>query len=251
MKEMIIQPKATGETFGDFAYKNLRNNIMLMNLEPGESIDEHALAQTLSISRTPVHEAILRLKDEHLVDVIPRKNITITKINLSYVSEGVFWRCSVEPAIIKSLVSNVPANYADKLWENLLFQEKLIKEHGNRAAFYSADDEFHKLLYLAANKGLIYSKKRYITSHFDRVRYIIRLLGDEDLESPSYRHHLNIYQVLVFGGIVDQEFVDEYVHHITAFSNTLPSIIKSNPHFFDFKNYEETDVLLLQQDDLL
>ena len=251
MKKILTLPKVDGETYSDYAYRTLRNNIMQMTLEPGEAVDEYELADILSISRTPVHEAILRLKDEYLVEVIPRKNMTITKINLSYVSEGTFWRCLVEPAVVKSLVNNVPGEYAEKLWENLQFQEKLINEHADRTAFYAADDEFHKLLYLAANKELIYSKKRYITSHLDRVRYIIRILGNKDLESPSYMHHMRIYQLIMFGGVVDKDFVDEYVRHISAFQETLPDIMKANPNYFEAGHRLELSDLLWERDFLI
>jgi len=98
---------------------------------------------------------------------------------------------------------------------------------------------------------LIYSKKRYITSHFDRVRYIIRLLGDKDLESPSYQQHLNIYQLILYGGVVDDVFMNGFIDHITAFNKTLPYIIKDNPHFFDFGSSNELTSLLLEQDKVL
>lgn len=248
MKKIIALPKVDGETYSDYAYRVLRNNIMQMTLKPGEAIDEHELADALFISRTPVHEAILRLKDEHLVEVIPRKNITITKINLNYVSEATFWRCLVEPAMIKLLVNNVPGEYAEKIWDNLQLQEKLINEHVDRTVFYAVDDEFHKLLYLAANKGLIYSKKRYITSHLDRVRYIIRILGQKDLEMQSYEHHLRIYRLIMFGGVVNDAFVEEYARHISAYQEILPDIVKANPEYFEVSHSLELSELLWERD---
>ncbi len=247
MDQLIITPPLKGEIYSDYAYRILRNNIMQLKLKPGSSIDEHAFAQLLNISRTPIHESIQRLKDEHLVEIIPRKKILITKINLAYVSEGSFWRCAVEPVIVKSLVGNISPDYAKKLWNNLRLQEQLINNHGNRADFFAADDAFHRLLYLAANKSLIYNTKRYVTGHLDRVRYLVRIVGETDLESSSYLHHMKIYQQILFSGEVDSNFEQDYARYITAFQSSLPSIMKKNPDYFEFSSkgsslFHDTDM---------
>ena len=83
------------------------------------------------------------------------------------------------------------------------------------------------------------------------MRYIIRILGNKDLESPSYMHHMRIYQLVMFGGVVDKDFVDEYVRHISAFQETLPDIMKANPNYFEAGHRLELSDLLWERDFLI
>lgn len=50
-------------------------------IRPGEVIDEKAIAAQLNVSRTPVREAVKRLVDEHLVDVIAQSATRAARIN--------------------------------------------------------------------------------------------------------------------------------------------------------------------------
>jgi len=69
---MSIDPQAllgtpVGRTAGDDVYEKVRRSILDGGLTPGERIVEERLASMLSVSRTPVREALLRLERENLV----------------------------------------------------------------------------------------------------------------------------------------------------------------------------------------
>ena len=55
----------------DFAYKHISDELLNGELIPGQKISEPALAKKLGISRTPVREAIQRLKNEGLLQQVP------------------------------------------------------------------------------------------------------------------------------------------------------------------------------------
>ena len=75
-----------------YTYRVLKENIMRLNLKPGESISEIELSEALDVSRTPVREAIVKLSEEKLVDVFPQRGSFVSKINLNLVEEAVFLR---------------------------------------------------------------------------------------------------------------------------------------------------------------
>ena len=54
----------------DQVYDMLRERIITGRIAPGDTIDDKDIAAELGISRTPVREAIKKLSDERLVDVI-------------------------------------------------------------------------------------------------------------------------------------------------------------------------------------
>jgi DNA-binding GntR family transcriptional regulator len=57
----------TSETLADQAYEALRAAIVSGELSPGEKITERGLAERLSVSPTPVREALRRLEQDRLV----------------------------------------------------------------------------------------------------------------------------------------------------------------------------------------
>ncbi|MEF9990835.1 MAG: GntR family transcriptional regulator [Romboutsia sp.] len=68
---MILYEKREKENSKDYAYRVLKDNIMVLNLKPGELLSEAELSEKLGISRTPIREVLMRLKNEHLIEVKP------------------------------------------------------------------------------------------------------------------------------------------------------------------------------------
>ncbi len=60
-----------------------RNEIVLGVLKPLEPIREAAISERLSISRTPVREALLRLADLGLVDIYPQSGTVVAPIRVA------------------------------------------------------------------------------------------------------------------------------------------------------------------------
>ncbi len=64
----------------DIAYDQLLSQILDLRLPPGSTIDEHAVAAELGLSRMPVHEAVARLAADRLVTVLPRRGSIVTGV---------------------------------------------------------------------------------------------------------------------------------------------------------------------------
>ena len=74
--------KATGSRISkgggvEHAYASLRRDIVSLALKPGAALDEIAIAARLGLSRTPVHEAVVRLASESLVVLLPNRGATV------------------------------------------------------------------------------------------------------------------------------------------------------------------------------
>jgi len=66
----------------DRAYAELEELIVTLELEPGEVVSESALGEQLGIGRTPIREALHRLARERLVNILPRRGIVVSEINV-------------------------------------------------------------------------------------------------------------------------------------------------------------------------
>ena len=97
-------PPADGETGISAArrvYGLLRQRIVEMSMLPGTRIVEKELAEELGTSRTPVHEAVQRLAEEGLIEVLPRVGTFVARIPLDSLEEAMLVRCALETAIIE------------------------------------------------------------------------------------------------------------------------------------------------------
>lgn len=70
------------ETLADQAYARVEEMIVTLDLKPGQVISESELGDRIDIGRTPLREALQRLAEDQLVEVLARKGIRITEINL-------------------------------------------------------------------------------------------------------------------------------------------------------------------------
>ena len=59
---MIFYEKKQKENGKDYAYRVLKDNIMSLNLKPGELLSESDLSEKLNISRTPIREVYNEIK---------------------------------------------------------------------------------------------------------------------------------------------------------------------------------------------
>jgi DNA-binding GntR family transcriptional regulator len=63
-------------------FERLRDEILSLELKPGQLIDEASLAARFEVSRSPVREALVRLAAEGLVETVPNKGTIVTPLNL-------------------------------------------------------------------------------------------------------------------------------------------------------------------------
>src|SRR5690606_14932935 len=74
-------PKRVAPKRVDMAYDEIKRRILTNEFAPNYQITESQLADMLGVSRTPVHEALIRLEKEHLVEVIPRHGMRVLPVS--------------------------------------------------------------------------------------------------------------------------------------------------------------------------
>lgn len=230
---MIILERIKNESHREYAYRVMRENIMQVEMKPGEIVNEVKIAEELNISRTPVHEAVYQLKEERLIEIVPRKESKVTLINMSCVNEGFFIRCAVEPSIIRLASNHLSPEDIDWFYANLEKQKVLQGDEKKIRKFFQYDDEFHKKIYMVANKPETYVSVQRVISHLDRVRYFVRVLGKFNLETVSYEEHMEVFNMLLLG-VSDKYDLNSFIHnHIIRFADFLPMLLREYPYYFN------------------
>jgi len=78
------------ESNAERAYALIRELLVMLDIRPGEPINDEALAGQLGFGRTPVREALKQLERDRLVIAYPRRGTFATSVDISdlaYISE--------------------------------------------------------------------------------------------------------------------------------------------------------------------
>lgn len=63
-------------------YKELERRIVELEYQPGELINEKELIDEFGVSRTPIREALLKLSEKDLVEMIPRVGTYVSRVDI-------------------------------------------------------------------------------------------------------------------------------------------------------------------------
>jgi DNA-binding GntR family transcriptional regulator len=148
----------------------LRDDIVTMALKPGDVISESDIAGRYGVSRQPVREAFIRLAQQGLLLIRPKRATVVKKISPEGVRQSRFIRESIEVEIIRRLAAN-PGDAQAVLGELIAEQEAASAAEDSRR-FHTLDELFHRTL--ARLAGVEYAWQ-LIDDHkmqLDRVRYL-------------------------------------------------------------------------------
>ncbi len=166
---MEILKKELSETTREYALRVIRHNIMKLEIAPGSMISEQEVAQTLEISRTPVHEALLELSKSKIVDILPQRGCLVSMIDFELVTEAVFLRRTVECAVVREACTLATDKDFAVLDENIRLQDFYLASHSYDKVM-ELDNQFHRYLYEISNKMQCYYMVELLNIHFDRLR---------------------------------------------------------------------------------
>jgi len=166
---MQIKERLEKETAREYAYRILRENIIILELEPGSLVSENELAALMGLSRTPVREALIELSKSHIVEIYPQKGSYISKIDYELVEEARFLRTVLESAIVELACDMLTESNITSLRENLKLQEFYL-ENPVPDKLLELDNQFHEQLFTACNKTQTYHLMNSMMAHYDRIR---------------------------------------------------------------------------------
>lgn len=64
-------------------YQRLRADILSCALRPGQQLQERELVERFEVSKSPIRDALLKLEEQGLVDVLPRRGYRVRRIDLA------------------------------------------------------------------------------------------------------------------------------------------------------------------------
>jgi GntR family transcriptional regulator, rspAB operon transcriptional repressor len=152
-------------------YLLIRDAIVSLQLVPGQALSENELADQYGVSRTPVREALIRLADDGLVEVVPQLGTYVSRIDPQAVREAQFIRESLELASLPRAADRVTDADAAALRALLDEQRAAAAEHDLRR-WFALDEDLHRTLLEIAGHRRVWSVVQSAKAHLDRVRML-------------------------------------------------------------------------------
>lgn len=138
----LAQPAATPRALAEEAHRRIISMIFEGALKSGDLLQEAALGERFSMSRTPVREAIKRLESEGLA-VVEGRFTRVRSVTPADVEEVFFLRLELEPLAARSAVRLPPAQIdaMEAKVRHLMVSDPTVSDLHRQT-----DYEFHALL---------------------------------------------------------------------------------------------------------
>lgn len=192
----LVAQTARKPSLVDDAYAALKQVIRDGVLPPGYQGSEQEIAEKLNMSRTPVHEAIIRLQSEGLVKVLPKRGVLVCAISPEDMREiyEVIIACeSTAAELLAALPESERRVKADAL-DALNASMRLALQKNDVVAWAKADDEFHRFLVVSCGNSRIARIAETIMDQSHRARMVS--LKWRPLPTQSVEEHHQIVDAI-------------------------------------------------------
>ena len=162
-------------------------------LQLGEALSENALAADLGISKTPVREALLQLKLEKLVDVLPQRGTYVFRMAPDQVAMISELREMLEVAAIAAAIARNHAALVERM--STIFEDmRAAFERSDNAAYRVLDGEYHQtIIDLCGNP---YITDAYAQVGFRTQALRARLSDEAGLNRISFKDHREMLKLI-------------------------------------------------------
>ncbi|QIX26469.1 GntR family transcriptional regulator [Nocardioides sp. JQ2195] len=176
------------ETAADRAHEYLRGAIMRGELTGGTMLSENELAARLSMSRTPVRAALVRLQQEGWVTIYPQRGALVRSIELGELQESAQMRHALETCGVHRSTEHTRSRARATLTENLAQQESVLAS-GAFDGFAPLALQFHRgFVELAQNQLMLVAYDRLQDRQLFSINQSApRIAGDPALVIAEHR----------------------------------------------------------------
>lgn len=205
-----------GMTLTERAWRALEEEIVTLRIPPGSVVSEAGLSTRLGLGRTPVREALQRLAVEGLVQILPRRGIIVTEIDVAAQLRLLEVRREIERLLARSAARRGEPGQRRRFGAIADDMETAARREDD-VAFMRLDRAFNLLLLEAAANEFAAAAMRVMNGLARRFWYVhYRLVADMPLTA---RLHAGVARAIAKG---DPEAAarasDRLIDHIQDFS---------------------------------
>ena len=187
------QTARRGKSLTEMAYASLRERIITGDMPPGLEVSEPELAEQLSVSKTPVREALARLCVEGFMEAYPRRGYRVTPVTVKDMNDLFAIREMLEGSAAALAAENLTAEELDEL-DRLADVNYELGENASVRSFVEANQAFHAAIARASRNPRLHA---LVISHLEECARLFYMGARmRDVNPETNRDHHEIVEVL-------------------------------------------------------
>lgn len=190
---MATKPRRVAQSLTNKIYLLLRNEILSCRIRPGAELSEGTLAERYNTSKTPVREALSKLRAEGLVQSFPRRGYQVAHVTFQDMNELFEVRNMLEGRAAELASQNISEGDAKKLAElaNILYDSS---EHVSVENFVQANRSFHEGIARASGNNRLFHMVIQVLDELQR--FFVIGAQNRDISDETKDLHIQIVDAL-------------------------------------------------------
>jgi DNA-binding GntR family transcriptional regulator len=204
------------------AYQAISVAIANLEFKPGEALKQDHLARWLSISRTPVREALRRLEQDGMIQTMPGRGLVVTELTIKDVEDMLEMLRLMDAHAAYLAAQRRTPEQAERLAEVARDLLAAAEQH-NVEAWSIADKPYHEIVLAASGNQLLRQSIQDVRRRLHRIT-INSTTRPERLLACTHEH-LKVAEAIVQG---DAEAAAQLMRaHIDAMNVSAMTLIRT------------------------
>ncbi|WP_405401834.1 GntR family transcriptional regulator [Paracoccus sp. Ld10] len=212
----------------DDIFNVLHDEILALNLKPGDKISEADIAARFNVSRQPVRDAFSRLANLDLILIRPQRATEVRRFSMREIEKSRFVRLSVETEVLRRAAMYCDADGVARLNAALDEQQNSVANR-DVEKFGQLDYDFHRTLCDIAKVDFAFDVIMAEKSKVDRLCMLG--LFKEDRMPELVADHRGIADAVIAHDA--DRAVDIGKRHLSRLDETIQRITASNANYFE------------------
>ena len=196
-------------------------------LKPGERIIQEQIAQELGVSRQPVQQALLLLKNQGVLRDAAGRGLLVTSLDPTQVRQMYDIRAVIEGLAFRKAAENNPER-AKKLGPTLIQNGRKSVKSGLVAQMIAADIKFHDFIYALSDNPLIAPAMQVQWTNTQRVMGEV-LMRDETPRDIWDQHEALLKAVMAGDGEAAEALARQHITQAADFM--INRLLATEPSF--------------------
>lgn len=209
------------ESFADFAYRILCDELIVLDIKPGEPLNDEVISRRLGVGRTPIREAMKRLESDHLVVAYPRRGTFASGVDIKDLAEISEIRQLLEPAAAARAARIASPQMRKELRDFALEVGQLLPALQSQQDLMRLDMRVHRTIYRATGSRHL----EEVLIRYDNLATRIWSLVLEKLPpvSEHISQHIELLECIAAG---DSDAAARLTtKHVTDFENLIRAVL--------------------------
>lgn len=195
--QIRLRPVETSAGLKDKVYSALKIAITTMDIYSGDEaprLDERRLAEDLGVSRTPIREALSRLAQDGLVEMIPRKGAFVARKNKREILEIISVWAALESMAARLATQVATDEEIGQLRRLFVTFEDSNSPQAHIDEYSDTNIQFHQRIISLSKNALLKQMADALFVHMRAIR--AQTITERDRADRSIIDHLHIIEAI-------------------------------------------------------